>query len=724
MSRPVRFTITTLVLVTLVAAIAWTFGGFGDVHDAPEVEVGGDSSEPASAPALAARGGRAPHDSSGSGANGSGEVEIAAGGVRFAGRWTLHVRNSKDRSPVPRAHVEASFPLVSGARQDGPELLRQATTDDDGAAVLSRMPVGRDVSIGISREWFVAKQTIVAASSANDDNAVREVEILLDPTLSREESETTLLLDIDPAATGIDPDSIRMLVKLVGSASLESVAPGGAVFLGNQPGSPGVRKAQIQVSMPGYVGPWEDVELTRGKSLHLPFRPPPLVNLRFVVATSDGRRVAGATVELWPVRDSPTFRAATRKQATTRADGTATLSARQGDEIVVSVSHPKMYFPPRDWNFVAPVGAATSRQYLLTVLALAPLIVEVEGGADLPEKEDATLRFSDVHLLPEVEEALRRNAHPTRTQSPIVGYRDRMPESARLSVSADGVRTLELGLLPGTYALEVATPDRSSAVETFALPPQGLHLRVLLRKPEVLTFHVMPQAGARDPGFLRGAVVIGHRAGWDERFAIEQALGSTWKTPRSFDGASAEVADMIFRLASVGMRSLRGRDPRVPLDVAFVDLHGVASLATHGSPEAVTVMIAEGGVAVIRPSTVGSGSGELVVPESEFRAVRVRVLAADGAPRAGFDVHPNPTSYVAEQRLELSVRRTTNAAGEFDVGALVGEEFALYAHGTFEPTASGGAVFDRRAWASGEAQFVVVRWAAPGDALLELRSLK
>src|SRR5204862_6281935 len=96
----------------------------------------------------------------------------------------------------------------------------------------------------------------------------------------------------------------------------------------------------------------------------------------------------------------------------------------------------------------------------------------------------------------------------------------------------DGVHRARIPLLAGSYGLEVAAAEATSAPETFALPASGATVRVGLRRPGHFAFRVR-EAGAvgSDPGVAAGAIVIGHAAAFAERFGIEQSLGAAWTGP-------------------------------------------------------------------------------------------------------------------------------------------------------------------------------------------------
>lgn len=597
------------------------------------------------------------------------EIDLVEAVVPLDATLEVELVEWKSKAPIPGVSVRASLNFYAANYAGrGLEIWRTATTGADGVATFERFPHGRSVTMLTGAEGYRSATRDVSFGRLETSKRIR---FELRPGLSAEKSAVRVTLPAGVTLPGIGVHYLDRTNGGVGHASREA-----AIVLDDDPDAPAEHDVELQLVLPGYAGERVVHRLRRGTSFELSPPKGERVAQEIALVDEEGRGVESLAVSVWPTASTGSSARFTELTGTTDARGVVTFEGYRGTEWRLDADATRVQFPDRSDQRPFVVGGTRPT---FQVGRRVPHRLLFDGQGLLAHGRAELVWRSYAPTPGSALENLLRD-EPARFGDRIRRYVEQLPPAVEWNRLPTGGLAAELALLPGTYLMTAST-DRLFGRETTLEPVRaGDETVVPLARSRPIRVKIEGSFDRSDGPLPFRTIVLGHRAGWDERAEIGRVLGETWSAtaargplPNVSDFEMAHFARMDQDLLALARRQA----PLIGRDLGYVGADGVATLEALEAPRGVTVLLPNLDVAYVSIEGDGTTFRGRVEP-ANFRRLTVRVRRVDGRAFPGYPLLPAPLERLRAGILELGTKRTTNADGVLRVGIFPGEQVGFH----------------------------------------------
>jgi hypothetical protein len=284
-----------------------------------------------------------------------------------------------------------------------------------------------------------------------------------------------------------------------------------------------------------------------------------------------------------------------------------------------------------------------------------------------------------VEIDPGVASHLSRVASIQAFEELDAYYASELPKTLPILRPTSGSARLSIPCLPGRYRIRIHVGRFVSRETLLDVGPQGLATALRLEaQPEHQI--VVKWKGGKGSWPLLHAAIFGHEAGWEERFALTDALGAEWVVnTRLLSGGRLDPKELRFAGDSLQARlpGLRDQGHAIPYDVAFLRADGTVRLQGP-LPRAITIVRGDTSVAIVPAEPVQEGLAVVQLSEEDFGKLQVTVLDTHGDRVPDMQVFMGLANDLYRGRRHLSNYRKTDSSGVTSFGLAPQDTGALH----------------------------------------------
>jgi len=613
---------------------------------------------------------------------GSSDAVVAEQPIYMRGALRIQVVRAEGATPVADAQIEIAAPVdvdaPFGGTQPQVELVGRLKTDARGVAYADRLPVAREVRVTVRKPGFVTQIEPVPPSSGDREAPLMTVR--LRRALGPEEASVKIVVD------GV-PETLRGGVSVAVRDEITrrtmSIAPGGSVFIDEDPAHSGRRQLMTRLLMPGLAGAWETHMVNRGDTLRLETDVEGQ-RIEVIALTSQERPVVGARVTLLPAGVSAVLASDSVAISSTDAEGRCRFDVAKGGVGRLTVEHETVFFPESPYTLDLSGGTtafdvrgheqhrmrilfegdppAVGERVWLQWISFAPL-----GSGDLPDGSVFPLA--------------------TRGAAWVSAYANRLSSSLRVESGA-GSSFVSLPLLYGQYEVRIGCATSESGLVTLSLEPRMTAPVVRMARAAEYRYRIRLAAVHAWAGVSpQLAMVIGHRASWHERSWLLRQFGPAWRMRKlaadrwaNKDGAGT-VDRRPHRTLTRMLGEGRFRGAELAPDVAIVDADGLVSLRSVLPPTTLTILFPDGqvGTAIAPETRPDEPATVLIAPPSAATVLRCTVLDEEEHPVPNYRISLSSVEDLGRGNLELNQHVMTDSHGLAELPGLAGDRFLIFA---------------------------------------------
>ncbi len=592
-----------------------------------------------------------------------GDVVVGNLRIELGAGCSVEVVDAASSRPVVGATVFVSFVPFEGGPSSKVELYTNETADGKGIATFRKLPRGAVVRFEIKSEGYLASRF----RRPYDDVVGRQIKVRLAPALGTAESTCVIDVKSDDIAAR---DEMKIAVRVGAAGVIQIVRPGDRVLVSRDPSAHGDVEAKISVMHAGYATPWRSIALRRGGKVTAPFElKPARVTLR--LDPQGGDISSPVKLSIVPHGVGGLAHHGTLR-VVTDPSGRVTFGTIVGAKFEVQVEDGPAWIPPR---LPAIEVREAEQRALIPAFRLVP--ARIVATSDVPRAgKGLTIAWHEFIPDKKLKNSLSALVGTSNAARALMRYPESLPAFVTIEDAGKPI-TSTLHLLPGSYVVSGRTNTAASLPVSVDVSGRDAVIDLLLAQTSPHKYEVVAERGADDASPIPPlvlAAVIGHRSGWQERFAIHQWMGRLWQDKATV-AVKYDQAAMMVRTTRSHYFSLQRSHGRLPHDVGFLDDQGRVTLAAAGDPTELTIMW-PGGLMAIVP--IKAGQVRVQVRPEHLAALVVEVFESSGKPAVDFKLWLIGVDSLERGELQLGRMWKTDSHGRFRLGMLPGERAGIY----------------------------------------------